>query len=257
VTDKVLPKSYPAEVIHNLLDRLLDAALAADEFEYCCALLRPRGIEPAGWDSLAESNVLVQQILSVASAPIQDDLRVRLSLFLYCHTTEMDSLYDVPMNLLRIVEGHRWSGSPFHRGSKAEPKYPSEKVGLISAVATSVGHTELGDFYEWMLVRQVRNAFFHSDYSLLEGDFVIYRGEPVKIGNEINRVVPLDWLVARLEAGINLGLALIDRLTSRRETYKAPKTIKSPRAQGAGFGEVTLLVDQRGLIGFETRTGAV
>ena len=41
------------------------------------------------------------------------------------------------------------------------------------------------------------------------------------------------------------------------EPMEAPKTIKSPRARDAGFGEVTLLVDERGLVGFETRAGAV
>jgi len=251
------PKTYSADVIDSLLGGLFDAALAADEFEYCCALIQPRGIEPAGWDSLAESNVLVQQIVSLASAPIAPDLRVRLSLFLYCHTTEMDALYDVPMNLLRILEGHRWSSSPFHRGAKPEPKYPSKKVPILSALAKTVGQGAFAEFYEWMLVRQVRNSFFHSDYSLLEGDFVIYRGEALKIGNEINRVVPLEWLVPRLEAGVNFGLVLVNHLTSRREAYRSPKTIKSPRARDAGFDEVTLLVDQRGLVGFQSGGGAV
>lgn len=239
-----------AQQIDALLGDLFDSALNADEFEYCSTLLRLRGIEPIAWDPLGESNELIHQILALVSAPLADDVRLRLLLFLYCHVTEMDDLYSVPMNLLRIIEGGRFSALPFFRGFKKEPKYPASKVAELAIVARGLTKPAVADLYQWMLVRQVRNAFFHSSYSIRGGDFVIYRGEGVEVDGTILQAVPLKWLVPKLEGGINLSLRLIDQITSRRESYKSEKTIRPQRAAAAGLEEVTLLVDQRGLIGF-------
>ena len=100
-----------------------------------------------------------------------------------------------------------------------------------------------------MLIKEIRNAFFHSAYSLLTGEFVIHGGKGVAIKGVVEKVIPPDWLRPRLEAGINLGIGLIDALVARRAAYKTSKTIPATRAEG--FGDITLIVDDRGLVGFK------
>ena len=93
MTEQVQWRDHRVDV-PALLNRLFDDALKADEFEYCCTLLRFRGEEPLAWDPLGESAELIQQIGSLVQAPLVDSLRVRLLLFLYCHVTEMHDLYE-------------------------------------------------------------------------------------------------------------------------------------------------------------------
>jgi len=64
----------------DIINDLFIKAKEKDEFEFCCTLLRIRGNESAGWDSLEESYSLITNILSIISAPIDNLFRVRLCL---------------------------------------------------------------------------------------------------------------------------------------------------------------------------------
>ena len=234
--------------IPDLLNALFDDALNADEFEYCCTLLRIRGEEPLAWDPLRESIELIQQVMSLVESPVERSFRLRLLLFLYCHATEMHDLYAVPMNLLRIVTGGRYSLLPFYEGQKSEPKYPSQKVKVLSRYARQKGYTNLADLYEWMLVPQVRNAFFHSDYAISDSEFIIYSCRGVEIEGEYTNVIPWQWLLPRLQTGINLAIVMIRQLYDRRAAYKEEKIVRPGRVEG--FGDVKLIVGRHGLLGF-------
>lgn len=96
-----------------VLKPLFVKAQATDEVEFGCSLLRIRGIEDAGWDPLVESNALIKQILSFIQAPLDERLKVWLLLFLYCHVTEMDDLYNIIGNLLRVCRGEKYNIIPF------------------------------------------------------------------------------------------------------------------------------------------------
>ena len=49
----------------KILQPIFENAKQTDEFEFCCTLLRIRGLESQGWDSLHESDQLTHQILSL------------------------------------------------------------------------------------------------------------------------------------------------------------------------------------------------
>jgi hypothetical protein len=99
------------DVLENI-EQLFNTAKAADEFEFCCTLLRIRGLESPGWDPLQESISLIDQLLALIEAPIQESLQYRLILMLYCHITEMNDLYNILGNLileLHVIKiGTRW-----------------------------------------------------------------------------------------------------------------------------------------------------
>src|SRR2546430_6328615 len=138
-------RQFNGEQIHALLDRLFDAALNAEEFEYCCTLLRVRGIMPATWDPLAESYAFTQQLTALINAPSREDLRLGLILLLYCHLTEMDDLYSVPMNLLRVIDGRRYSLAPFESGEGRPLRSPPLKAKRLAGLDDRLGFGELGD----------------------------------------------------------------------------------------------------------------
>lgn len=87
----------------NMIGDLFNKAKEKDEFEFCCTLLRGRGKESAGWDSLFESYNLIKQTLSLISAPVDGLFKIRLLLLLYCHITEMNDFYSIVANLLLSI----------------------------------------------------------------------------------------------------------------------------------------------------------
>lgn len=225
--------------VEEILKPLFLRAQAVDEFEFCCAILRIRGIEEAGWDPLIESGNLLQQVLSLVHAPIEEKLRIRLLLFLYCHATEMDDLYDVIGNLLRVCQGERCSMAPFvgvlHLSGK-DAKTPSAKITRINEWGMHVGFPKIGETLQYMLVKQVRNAFFHSAYTIHKDQFRIKRGEWVTINNISSPSVPLEWLAPRLELGINFAIVTIalirDFIASHSKRLHFHRTISWLQSRG-------------------------
>lgn len=238
----------------DIFSNIFDAAKKNDEFEFCCTLMRIRGAESPGWDTLNESNTLTQQLLSLIHSPLQPDFKLRLTLFLYCHLTEMSDFYSIPANMLRIIDGERYSMNPFNptaHNSGKEAKYPIVKIERISEWADDAGHPGVSDLYRNLLVKEVRNAFFHSDYILTDDSFNIRLGDPVRIESSLVHKVPLEWLIPRLELGINASLALTKLLFDSIGSYKSDKVIRGRFNPDGSYTNITLTADpEQGLTGF-------
>jgi len=132
----------------DIINDLFIKAKEKDEFEFCCTLLRIRGNESAGWDSLEESYSLITNILSIISAPIDNLFRVRLLLLLYCHITEMNDFYNIVANLLWILLGERYHINPFYYKlyeNRRTIYSPESKVDRIIELSVRVRLTEVGD----------------------------------------------------------------------------------------------------------------
>jgi hypothetical protein len=132
-------------------------------------------------DPTIESLELLNQVTSLIQAPLDRTLVFRLTLFLYSHVTEMRDLYDIPMNMLRIIAGERCSAAPF--ADQPRCKVPagspsSEKIMQLAGAAEASGWPEVAKLYTYFFVRQVRNAFFHSDYALDSTAFNMKHGDP-------------------------------------------------------------------------------
>lgn len=246
---------------HNpapILEPIFLKACNKDEFEFACSLMRIRGSEVAGWDPLLESNELINQLLSFIHAPIDDKMRIRLLLFLYCHVTEIDDLYNVIGNLMRVCLGERCSPSPFigEFHSSGKPAHsPNSKVKRLSEWSVEVDAPDIGNMLTYMLVRQVRNAFFHSDYIIHDNQFNIKYGEGVLIDNVITKAISLDWLIPRLEMGINFSLATIGLIHKYMHSYKEEKVVPARILDNDGVEDMLLTIKPSfGLTGFRSLT---
>lgn len=248
-------QDLPSYDIDGLLGKLFAKAKQTDEFEYCSTLLRLRGMEAAGWDPLKESLALMQQVALMSQAPLDPGLKLRLSLLLYCHATEMHDLYHIVGNMLRVCSGERYSLDCFagvNHASGNAAKYPASKAARIKEWADAQGMNELGEMFSDMVVKEVRNAFFHSDYTLHDGQFHIVRGDGLMVGNMVDRRVPMKWLAPRLELGINTALVLVSLVMVSIRSYTEDKIVMG-RIQGDGNEpvEVELTVQEGyGLVGF-------
>jgi hypothetical protein len=239
---------YDEKILYDLFAE----AKEKDEFEFCCTLLRVRGMHSAGWDSLNESQLLMNQMLSLINAPLQDVFRIRLCLILYCHITEMNDFYHITMNLLRIIQGDRYSINPFdivHFNDNKQTRYPIDKVQRIKEISSALNMSSIGELYDYLLLNHVRNAVFHSDYVLYNNEFRIISGKGINIEGTITNSFPIEWLFKKIEICINLISQLLCLINEHRRSYKEEKIVKG-RIATDQFEDITLTVDANGLSGF-------
>lgn len=89
--------------------------------------------------------------------------RIRFSLLLYSHLIELNALYDLTMNLIRVSEGKKFEKEPI----PPSIKYPAKKIREIAKA-----NPQIGTMFKELWVREVRNAFAHSKYKIEKGFFV-------------------------------------------------------------------------------------
>lgn len=244
------------ENINKLLISIFEKAKETDEFEFCCAILRMKGLELLGQDPLVESIQFMRQlhILIKNLHAIEDELRLFFSL--YCHATEIDDVYSVVLNLLNIINGQRYSINPFLciKGKDGKKiKYPHQKVEAIMSVAQFTGFEEVGRRMEDYLVKNVRNAFYHSDYVIYEDNFNIRHGKGVLVNGIITREVPLNWLVPKMKQGIDFVVMIIRLIEDYRMSYRQEKIVDARMGINEEIEKFVLIGDENyGLVGFKS-----
>ena len=243
----------PSE-IRRALNSLFNRARAADEFEYACTLLRVRGLEAPGWDRLEETQALTQDLLALLQAPLQPHTRVRLGLLLYCHLTEVDPIYIILDNMLRAIDGDRYSMDPFHalrRGSV--PPSASRVVTALCAHARRSRRRKLAEILEWEFNDAVRNAFFHSDYILHDAEFRSTEGMFVQPDGTRSPVLTFDQLQDLINRGLLFYQVFMDVFVRHIFSYERDKPVEGRFAADGSAVPITLRANpERGLYGFES-----
>ncbi len=243
-----------------ILNNLFLKAKSKDEFEYICALSRIRGMESDGWDPFEETQHLFNDIVSLSQGPLRGDTQVRLLLFVYCHITEVDAIYYVLENMLRAIEGERCSISPFmdlygKRKSIFDSRPPSAKqvVKSLQEHAQKLGEKELSDLLTWMFNEQVRNAFFHSDYTIFKDEFRSQEAS-FKTDNVITKSMKINELIELINRGLNFFQGFMSVYYEHRLSYKEPKIIYGRIGANGESEPVELLIGDNdgGVCGFKS-----
>jgi hypothetical protein len=161
---------------------LLAKARAADEFAFLFSILGlDSGEEDEGWQPIAETQQLVADLLGLLDSPLYDEARIRLALLLYCHITEANYHYHCLYNLLQTVDGQIPKLFNFlDKYNKGNPPSVSAKISSIRALANKHGQTGVCSIFDEIIRPDIRNAFFHSDYILFEGELRLkHRGSQI------------------------------------------------------------------------------
>lgn len=237
------------------LHKLFEAAKQTDEFEFGCTLLRVRGMEDAGWDPLVETSHLVDDLMTLITAPLRNHTKVRLGLLLYSHLTEVGSIYSILGNLTRVVCGERYVMDPFlnayPRNRKGEPQFLSTPgvVRVLREMLGEAGHAPISELFDWFFVPGLRNAFSHADYTLHQDKFRS-SSESFEVGGIRSPEISLDLVADILNRVLSFYGAFMEEYETQRTGYKANKVIFG-RFSGEEPAPIELLADEaRGLYGF-------
>lgn len=171
-------------------DSLFARAANTDGFNYLCTILRVEGITSGHWDAFVEAEEASMDfsklLRSIGRKRTQAKRALRLALFLYCHSTEMSAPYEILANLLRCCQSKPYMMYPFvdlvrveQTGglfAKRHLSYPKGKIKHIKELAAVCGENKLGEIIDSFFRNDIRNAFYHSDYTISEDEFRIIEG---------------------------------------------------------------------------------
>jgi hypothetical protein len=195
----------------NILDVLFRRAKETCEFEFILTLLRFRGIEDPGWDTYENTQRVFRCISKLSKRYSDCETKRHIYLWLYGHIIEASEPYEILANLINVIAGKRYSAENFPhkvRGKYTIPQSPAEKIDalnqMVGAARIEGFKLPIEEFYD----RDLRNAIFHSDYSLINGEVRIRKPLKSYSNEEINEI-------------INKGLAYYEAFQGILSTYTA------------------------------------
>jgi hypothetical protein len=216
---RTIDLTEPVKRYTDLLRDLFDSS-KLDPFEYACALLRVGGLEDAGWDPLAESKAVFEDIVKLTQLELDQNVfadvektKLRLMLLAYAHLVEMDAPYNVIANLLRVRNGERYTWDPFwdirekKKGKRKQvmdlikgpvPVYPVEKIERIKTLASQVGLAQIEPIFDDFFSPVLRNSIDHSDYVLYKDELRMAKGRMKDPRGVYSPVVGYDHLLSMI-----------------------------------------------------------
>ena len=254
------------EKVYKTIDELFVRAKNESEFEYVCALLRIRGIEDQGWDPLEETIQLFNDMINLIQAPLRDSTRLRIGLLAYCHITEVDAIYSIIENMLRIIEGKRASIDPFWdiykpRNKKMEitkafniqPLSKKEVVKHLIKHASKIKENEVSEVIKEIYNDDVRNSFYHSDYIIYKDEYRIRKARS-KLGGLGTITIKISDLLEIINNGIHYYEAFMNVYSKHITSYKETKIVYGHISGEENDPEPIelLVVSKKGVYGFKT-----
>ena len=258
-------REHEKTFISELL-RLFAQAKQVDEFEFISVLMNWNGSgNSRALSHIHESQDLIKQVLALMDRPMRkpsriavllrlfrkrlpDDLpsgyaQLRMLLLLYCHIFEMDDFYNILGNLLRVTQGERYAINLYNAPNTTPALKPSNKLDKLESLAKTAGYPKLITALRALYSSPLRNAFFHSSYSLSEGDFIIVRGKPFIFDNVQTQAASIrDYVAPMVTATTNIASAFFYYYQRERLQYTSNKKVQGR----VGPGGVMINVEIQG-----------
>ncbi|MBI3956444.1 MAG: hypothetical protein HY340_00440 [Candidatus Kerfeldbacteria bacterium] len=232
----------------NTFDPFFVEAKKKSEFEFILTLLRVRGLSGPGWDTLETLEEAHKTFYKISKKFNDDNFIVsQYSLFLYGLILEASEPYEMFANLINIIKGDRFQAITFFPDytdniGKTHSQSPADKIAQLKSLAMKV-RLNL-DIFDEFFDNKLRNAVFHSDYTIWEHEIRIMHPEHNYARDEWHTL-------------INRALAFFEALMMLYKfhvsEYKAPQQIKphpdfSPDPQETC---ITLVRKDHGIIGLK------
>lgn len=236
--------------------RLLTESKQKNEFEFTNVLLGYKGMgELMSLTHFYESSSLFKDLSALITPDHTKKNNVRIGLFLYCHFFEMDELYRIVGNLLNIMNGGRFQPFLFE-DLTIDELTPTEKIKQLKETASKCAFSDLTDCFDELYSNKLRNSFFHSNYSIDEGDYVnTSRRHKIKInGKEFHSLDIEKELYPLITSTIEVANFFFTEIETHKKSYTTNKivvgTLSSPEY-------IVILGDpDKGLIGWESSSGS-
>lgn len=106
--------------------------------------------------------------------------KLRVGLLLYSTFFENSDFYNILGSLSKNAMGYGGSSRLFWKTKKQERLLGTgEKIRMISELLSDCKYNQIIDFFAGTHFEQIRNTFFHSAYSIIDNEYVLFDSEPV------------------------------------------------------------------------------
>lgn len=158
---------------------LFDEAKKRNEFEFVSALINYRSI-----GKLEEMTNLFEWFEAIEFYKkmyyeFSGKEKTRIGTLLYSTFFESSDFYNIIGSLCKIKLGYRASSYLFHKVLKSERLYGTgEKIGLLIELLSDCQKENIISFFNENHIKEIRNSFFHSAYSLVNEVYVLHDTDP-------------------------------------------------------------------------------
>lgn len=239
------------------LKRLFDVAKRVDEFEFINILIGYNGMGDQRFLShLYESERLIKEIKNLIDSTSDKHTKTRLGLLLYGHIFEMDELYNVLGNLLRVATAQSLQYIPdLYNRFDQDDITPTEKHKRLLEHGVQCRFDDFIMELQALYYNRIRNAFAHSSYSLIDDNFIIIKGKEVEIKGTLKKSVSIDnFLLPTIEVAMSFINEFFSLLKEHIMSYKENKLIQGNLSNIEPI--IILGTAKDGLIGFESLSGS-
>ena len=217
-------------VARSCLKELFEKARQKNQLHFCFSLNPEfRGCQGPGFSSTEECFVAINEYISY----LQDErntgrIKIRIGLMFYCHLSEASGFYEVPKNMLRVVEGKPHILWPFkdivetHRttGEKIAPN-ANKVMKDLAGHSADLGLMQLAETFKNLFDADLRNGFAHADYVVWpEGILLTKRN-----GGE-KQFITYERFNHLLNRAVNFFSILHEVIHESVESYDPPKTFR-------------------------------
>lgn len=239
------------------LKRLFDFVKKVDEFEFLNILIGYNGMGDQRFLShIYESETLIKEIKNLIDNTSDKHTKTRLGLLLYGHIFEMDELYNVLGNLLRVATAQdlRYIPDLYNRFDQDDIT-PTEKLNRLLDHGVQCRFDDFIKELQSLYYNRIRNAFAHSSYTLIENEFIIIKGKEVEIDGVAKKSVDLDeFLLPLIQESLLFINEFFSLLKEHKMSYKSNKVIQGSLSN---IEPIMILGNpEDGLIGFESFSGS-
>ena len=212
---------------------LFDRARAKNELHFALSLNPEfRGEQDAGWSTADDAHIVFNEYLAFIRDGEFTSLKARVALAFYCHLAEASGYYEIPKNMLRIVDGRSYNLWPFkdlvekHRRTGAIIAPNANKVLRdLAGHAASLALSDLAEVFRDAFDPDIRNAYAHADYVIWKDGLRLR-----KRNGGFPRKVPWPEFQARFDRGINIFFLLLQMVEEYVASYHAPRQFRGRMA---------------------------
>lgn len=206
----------------NCLEPLFKKAQKKSEFQFILTLFRFRGLQLTDHDPYENSIKTIDSIMDLEKK-MKGHEKANIFLWVYGHIIEASEPYETIANMLNILNGQGYRPWNFpkkkiNHGKDYINQSPSEKIRYLEKMATSLGMPDVLLPIKDILDRDLRNAVFHSDYAVSQGDVILSDPSHIYSHEEILKLA--NKALAYHEVIKNM-------ISGYRERYTKPKIIKT------------------------------
>lgn len=202
-------------------------ALAKQKNELHFAFSLTPEFRPYSINSVYDFPEVVSEYLDFIVQNKEHPLQPRVALALYSHISEASGFWEIPKNLLSIIDGNKYNLMPFKDlvkkyGNPEGSISPNSNKIMRSLMRYSaeLGFNGLGNIFKEAFNAELRNGYAHADYVLFDKGICVGS----RYGKE--KIISWDEFTFLINRAINFYEIFMDILRENLNYYSEPKIIK-------------------------------